>query len=588
MAKSESLARQVIDRYKQLKSEKDPWSHLYELVYEYVLGRSYNSSSDNPGAFLADQISDSTAPKALHMMASSLIGMLFPNAAKSIRLVPSPNVATAIAQKGHVKKWYETATNRVNEAFDNPKAGFLINLESYFKDIGSVGISAISAIKGEDISVPVVFKAESCRSIVVDENKHGFIDTVFVEEEMTVRKLVLEYGLDNISAKYREAFNNCRYEDKVKVLRGVFPRMAYGKRPAGNAGMPIASIHIEMDTEKILRNSGFHEMPIFASRFYKIVGEKYGRSPAMECLSDIMEANAMRDASIVAVEKQLDPPLAVFQDGAAGGGDFDTSPGAINVYQISGRMGGTNQRFIEPIYTIGELQSTYKRITELAEIIYNAFFIDRLMDLNNETRMTAYETQVRTEFRGQSLNTVFARQIAELFTPLIERVFNICFEWGLLGVAAGSPEEEALIQQGETDILYIPDEIAQIALSGGEIFKIQFISPAARIMRQEEVKAIERYVSFAINTAVTAGDLSILDNIDFDIVMHEYQDLIGASSKIMRAKDAVEQIRANRSAAEQQQMQVQVEQLRAEMEKDLAQARKNNTAAGIPIQLQVA
>lgn len=264
------------------------------------------------------------------------------------------------------------------------------------------------------------------------------------------------------------------------------------------------------------------------------------------------------------------------------------SPGAINVYQISGRMGGTNQRFIEPIYTIGELQSTYKRITELAEIIYNAFYIDRLMDLNNETRMTAYETQVRTEFRGQSLNTVFARQIAELFTPLVERVFNICYEWGLLGVIAGSPEEQALIMAGEQDILYIPDEIAELAMKGKDIFKIQFISPAARIMRQEELQGIERLVSFAINTAVQAGDLSILDNIDFDVLIHEYQELVGASSRIMRAKDAVEELRANRSQQQQMQMQLQVQQLQAEREKDLSQARKNNTAAGIPIQMQAA
>lgn len=588
MRQQDSLARQVIDRYKQLKQEKDPWMPLYEQVYEYVLGRSFSVGADRAGAFLNDQISDSTAPKALHMMASSLIGMLFPNAAKSIRLTPVPAIKDAVAQKSNVKQWYENATNKVNDAFDNPKAGFLINLESYMLDAGSVGLSAISAMKGEDISVPVVFKAESCRSLVIDENKHGFIDTVFVEEEMSIRKLVLEYGAGNVSAKNREAYENCRYEDKVKVLRGIFPRINNGRKSAGSAGFPVASIHIEMDTEKILRNSGFHEMPIFGSRFYKSVGEKYGRSPAMECLADILEANAMRDASIVAVEKQLDPPLAVFQDGAAGGGDFDTSPGAINVYQISGRMGGTNQRFIEPIYTIGELQSTYKRITELAEIIYNAFYIDRLMDLNNETRMTAYETQVRTEFRGQSLNTVFARQIAELFTPLVERVFNICYEWGLLGVIAGSPEEQALIMAGEQDILYIPDEIAELAMKGKDIFKIQFISPAARIMRQEELQGIERLVSFAINTAVQAGDLSILDNIDFDVLIHEYQELVGASSRIMRAKDAVEELRANRSQQQQMQMQLQVQQLQAEREKDLSQARKNNTAAGIPIQMQAA
>jgi hypothetical protein len=43
--------------------------------------------------------------------------------------------------------------------------------------------------------------------------------------------------------------------------------------------MPVASIYIERKTKHVLQNGGFEEFPYAVPRWYKVAGEKYGRSP---------------------------------------------------------------------------------------------------------------------------------------------------------------------------------------------------------------------------------------------------------------------------------------------------------------------
>lgn len=585
----EGKAAQVIDRYRRLERDKQPWYNTYQLIGEYVMTRKQNfTETHTQGEILTDQLSDSTAGKANHLMASSLIGALFPNGAKTFQILPPDGRDYEdLLSNDDCKKYYEYTSRQVARVLDNPKGGFVVGLESYFLDQGAFGLSGITVSQDDDDpDTPILFTAEDCKGILISEGKNGFIDTVYIRRELTVRQLVLTYGLDRVSSQVREKYNRAQFEEKVKIICALEPRLGDDRRSIGNKGFPIASLHVELETKKVLRESGFHEMPTMITRFWKAAGEVYGRSPAMEAMPDILEVNAMRDAADIAIEKSLDPPLAMFHDGTAGGGTVDTSAGAFNIFQISGKMGALNQRFIEPIVTVGEMNSTYKRISELKEDIFNAFFADRLTDLNSNQRMTAEEVRIRNEMRGQSLNTIYARQIAELFTPLIERVFNILFDIGWLGVIEGSIEHQIAMQKGQNPYI-IPDQIAQLMVSGQNVFRIKFISPAARTMQAEEVQGMEATVFTAIKIAAESGDTSILDNIDFDIFIRRYNDLKGGASDIIRSLDDVSKIRADRAQNQAQMQQMQAQQIGAEIEKDTAQARKSNTQAGIPIQALV-
>lgn len=243
------------------------------------------------------------------------------------------------------------------EGMDNTKAGLQTALDEYMLDQGAFATSGIYVKeKEDDRAVPVRYEAWSIKGRYIDEGPDGNIDTIFSEISMSVRNAVKVYGYENLSARVRKDFDNGDIENKVKILHAIEPRLERDKSKKGVKDMPIASIHIEVDTRKILKESGMEEMPVFIGRFSKVPGEIYGRSPAMVAMADILEINAVREAISIATEKQLDPPMAVYDDGALGAGAIDTSAGAINVFSVTGRLNAGKP--IEPLYTVGELQSS--------------------------------------------------------------------------------------------------------------------------------------------------------------------------------------------------------------------------------------
>lgn len=566
MAKTKG--QRVWERYEQMKQEKAPWLPLYQLIGEYIQTRKQNFTSDIlPGSFTTEQLYDNTASNANHLMAASMIGALWPNGAKTFRI--GPPTLYKPRESEEVKQWYKMATTRMVTVMDHPKSGLSTSLEEYMNDQGGFGISGIAAFENDDdAEVPVRYNAIDAKRTAVDENNHGFIDSVYIEKQMTIRQAVQEYEYENLPKAEREAWDKGRGHEKITILHAIEPRMDGDPYMFGAADMPYASIHIEAKSKKVVRESGYTEQPVFVSRFWKIIGEKQGRSPGMEALPDILEMNAIREAYTLAHEKNLDPPMAVYDDTVLGGGTIDTSAGAINVFSVSGRL-GTGQKPVEQLITTGELESTINRIAELREIIRNHFFIDRLMDLNNETRMTLGEANIRNELRGQSLGTVYSRQIAELFVPLIERTFNILLRKGLFGVIPGSQEEMELLSKG-VEPEYIPEEIIEMMMKGEDVYQITFISPAYRIMQAEELMGIRSTVEFIAGIAPLKPD--VLDNFDFDVMARRVQEITGASEDTVVSMEVMQKIRKARQDAEAKAQELEAARSGSEATRNVAQA----------------
>jgi hypothetical protein len=218
--------------------------------------------------------------------------------------------------------------------------------------------------------------------------------------------------------------------------------------------------------------------------------------------------------------------LAVLADGDLGTTTIDTSAGAINVFNIAQRT-GIAKPIIE-LTTVGDLQPLVLMVEKLTEAISNHFMIDRLLDLNNETRMTLGEANIRNELRGQSLGALFTRKKAEIFNNLIERTINILFEDGRLGVISGSPEEEAYYAQGVEPIV-IPDQLVEKSANGEEIFKIKYISPAERSIKAEEVQG--NIATLEILNITAQINPESIDNVDLDALIRRTSELTGASKK---------------------------------------------------------
>lgn len=570
MASSSVL--EVVQRNQELRQEKTPWNNSFQIIGEYVMLRKQQFTTEHtPGEFLTDQLFDSTGPFSAQTMASSLLGALWPNGAKSMRIVMPDGMEDSETNRDY----YTKVTERMASHMDNAKSGLMLALSDYMGDQSSFGTSGLGVFKGPSIHQPLIYEAWDVKGMSIDEGRNGLVDTVYNQKTMTIRKAAKIYGADTLSAKSREALKNGKGSEKIQILHAVQPRLKFDPATMGNTNKPWESVHIELGVNKRLRASGFDEMPIMVGRFIKAMGEKYGRSSGFYAIPDIIELNVIWEALTVAAEKQLDPPLAVLDDGRLGGGTIDTSAGAINVFNASGRISSQNPIF--PLFTVGEFREAKDLVEKLMASISQAFFLDRLLDLNNQTQMTAFETSVRDKLRGQSLSSLFIRQEVELFTPMIERTFNILLDWGILGVRPESKEEQVLLDKGIVP-LYIPDDVWNIMTKGGEAYKIQYISPAKRLMQAEEVRGIFTTFEFALTNSNIAPDM--IDNLDTDKSVRRMSQLTGVSEDVLNSLDFVKKTREARGKLIEEQAKLETADKAADIGLKTSQAQSTKAGAG--------
>jgi hypothetical protein len=84
----------------------------------------------------------------------------------------------------------------------------------------------------------------------------------------------------------------------------------------------------------------------------------------------------------------------------------------------------------------------------------------------------------------------------------------------------------------------------------GMPLKLEYISVLAQAQKAMGIGNIERFIGFIGGVAGMRPD--ILDGIDFDAVRTEYADGIAIPANILKARDAVDEVRQMRAEAEQQ------------------------------------
>jgi len=529
--------------FDDLRKERGNWDNLYQVLGEFVSQVKQNfTNSPSAGEFLIGDIYDSTGSFAAYNSASALLGMLWPSTAKQAIEITIPD---DMEMSTELANWYDKVTERAVKALDDPNANLSLSFDEYMLDQIIFGTSGIGVERGDESKL--LFKPYGVKELYIDEGKNGRVDSIYLFFEWTIKRLVKEYGIENVSEKAAKLYNSGKHGQKTKVLICIHERNE-PKAEKGVLAMPFESIHIEYDNNHELRESGFGELPIKVGRFRKLNYERYGRSPAMQALPDIREANVLRESIIVATEKNLDMPKGVMDDGLLGGGVIDTTSGAITVFNASQALG--NQ---PPVFEIGQrpdVSAALARLEDLKNTIAQHFSLDRLIDFNNNTQMTFGEAQIRDQIRSSSLSSLYNRQDAEVITPLINRSVNLLMEDGEFGVIKGSDQEAEFRRIGK-NIEYIPDEIAARIQAGEDIYRISYKTKAAAASRAEEYMSIIDVLGFAIQSMQV--DPSIRHRVDLHKGVSEIANIRSLPVGIIRQDDEVEE----RIKAEKEQMQSQ-------------------------------
>lgn len=541
-----------------MKSERSNWNVMYQILGEYISQMKQDfEGQPSRGEFLTDQIYDSTGTFAAYNSASALLGMLWPGTAKQALEISPPD---DMEESTELANFYEMMTKKLTKAMDDPNANLALSLDEYMLDQMIFATSGVGVDKGDESKL--LYKSYSVKEMFIDEGKNGRVDTVGLFYEWSAKRAVAEYGEDNVSEKTKKAALKTSGENKVKILI-LIQRRKEKKAEKGKLAMPFESIHLEYDTCHLLKEEGFFELPIYVARLRKLSYEKQGRGFGMNALPDIREANALREAVSVATEKIIDMPKGVIDDGINGGGYVDFSARSITVFNASNNIGNT-----PPVFDIGSppnIQFAEARLAKLEETIAQHFQIDRLIDFNNDVQMTFGEAQIRDQIRNASLLGLYSRQIAEVFTPLIQRSINILWRRGEFGVMPNSEEEAEAIANGKQPT-YFPEEIQKRLQAGEDIYEITYKTKAAAAARAEE------YIAIIDVMQVAAQALNIDPSIKHRVDLHEgikvVADIRSLPIGIIRQDDEVEMLmQQEQEAMQAQQKMAMAEQMATTYEK---------------------
>ena len=507
-----NLARQLKDNLSRLQEKRSNWESHWQEVSDYMLPRKAEITKQRArGDKRHTQIYDATAIHALELLAASLHGMLTSSANKwfSLRFKE-----TELNDIDEAKEWLENSTTRMYDAIG--KSNFQQEIFECYFDLIAFGTACLMI--EEDQEDTLLFSARHIKELYIQENKKGFVDTIYRKFKMPAQAVIDKFGIENVSKDTINTFKKAPF-DEIVLVHVARPRLDFDPKKKDKQNMPVQSIYFEFENGHIISIGGFKEMPYVVPRYLKASTEQYGRSPGMNALPDVKVLNKMVENSLKAAAKQIDPPLLVPDDGMLA--PIRMSPGSINFFRS-----GSRER-IEPLQINANTNVSLNNENQRRDAIAKMFHVDQLLITENRN-MTATEVLQRNEEKMRILGPVLGRLQSELLSPLIIRVFNMMLRQGLF--------------------MQAPDILSQQELN------IEYVSPMALAQRSQELQSLMRGLEIFGSLSQT---LPVMDYIDDNGMVKQIINILGIPATVIKSDAEVEQVRAERAQAEQAAMEQQ-------------------------------
>lgn len=493
------------------------WRRCFEVTYPE---RAHGLNGDQTDAQSAQnkkaQLMDSTASDATRLLASSIMSGMTPANAVWFAL-------DAGDETDEERMWLDEQAKLMWEsihAANYDAAKFEAVVDSVCAGWFALYIDeADNGLRFDQWPIAQVYYACSVAG--------GPVDTVYRCFKLTAEQAFSAYG-EQVSEKIRDCLAKGKHGEQFEFIHAIYPRKPYAVGAKMAKNLPVASYHIEVSDKRIVRESGYHEMPVVVARWMTIPGGDYAIGPVSNALPTIESLNTLLLLESQALSR------------AAAGVYVAEDDGVLNPRAV--KVKGGSVIVANSVDSIKELPSgadfnvTFSKADQYRAEIRRIMMADQLQPQDGPA-MTATEVHVRVALIRQLLGPLFGRFQAEDLAPTIERVFGLSMRAGRL-----SPP---------------PDTLADAILS------IRYQSPLARAQKLEEVTAIERLQMNAMAMA-QGGKPEALDLIDADAALRVMSDGLGAPGKVLRSAEDVAAIREARKEAERQAVQ-QAQQAQTQM-----------------------
>lgn len=542
----------VLKRKSKVEADFTVWRSHWQTIAEWLFNRKATFFRTlAPAQFLDREIFDQTGPLSLDISSSAFIGMLWPNAVESFDIMPGEDVDPNDIE---AQEYFQKVTAILADAMDDPAAGLDTAMSEYGRELLAFGNGAVSVTSGTTSKLR--FDCCSLQNLLFDEGTKGCVDVIFHSPKMTVEQAVNEYGLDNVHENIRKAYMQGRMDEHLQFTHAILPRPAQlrnSRAPFSKTNMPYISLHIDEANKHFMRISGFEEPSIIVGRMDRMANEIPGKGPGSRALPEIVQVNIMREAITLATEQRLDPALYVWAD-IGSDGTIDKSPGAVNVFRPKHQIAANAPAGV--LFETGNMNEAKDMLADIQGNIKSHFYLDRLLDLNNNKQMTAYETMERKIIRSQTMKDPAKRQYAEFYTPLITRSLNILWRAGLLGVMPGTPAAQHAMNTGG---LVIPDSVAKlITEKKPNPWKIRYKTPAMRELKLQSVQNNMQFLNYTSLAAQATQNPSLLSIPDGEAILRSVAEGLGVVANGLRSRQDLKKGQEQADANEKEKMAAQL------------------------------
>jgi hypothetical protein len=513
------------------------WTHARELA-DFILPRRYKwlitQNQMNRGSPINQHILDSTGTLAARNLAAGMMSGIC-----------SPT-----------RPWFKLKIGRIDSTQTSPtslwlaecerlmylvmaESNFYTSMAIFFFDLVVFGTAVSLIYEDYDTVINCINPAFGEYYIDIDGKYRPVI--FYREFTFTVSATVDEFGYENCSPMIQNFYDladGTNLTREIIIAHAIEPNTdpeRYGV-PAnfkyretywewGGATSPQGGT----TSKGFLRKRGFSERAAIIGRWDLVANDAYGRSPGMDALPDIKQLQQETRRKAQGIDKGINPPLVA--DVQLKNQPASLLPGGITFLQ---GMMSTGNDGMKPAY--GNWKPDIASISEdlqevrgrIKEIFFNSLF-QVASQFETRSNITAVEWDMRKSESLMMLTPVIERLQSEVLAPVIDRVF------GIMSRAKIFPRPPAEV-------------------SGANI-SIEYTSMLALSQRAAQAGSIERVFQMA---GTLAGiDPAVTDNIDFDMGLDIYANLLNNDPRMIRSPSQLMAIRKQRADQQAQQQAVQ-------------------------------
>lgn len=379
--------------------------------------------------------------------------------------------------------WLTECSRRV--FYTLQQSNFNLEVNNVYLDLTGFGTGVLIEEVEEDEAgdlKSIVFHGVPMAEAFFEDDHNGQIKYFYRHLKWTPVQIMSKFGDDTPADIVEKAEDGNSVDERISVIFAIYPRDGFEVQPGvkmlDKTKRPYGSKYFLLkDGTELGEEDGYYEMPAFIPRWRRTTGSKWGHSPGMICLSDVLTLNALVELTLKAAEKVVDPPILTTRRGVFGDIDLDASGVTVVSSMEALKVFESGARF-----DVSSLQKA-----DLQQSIRQTFFMDQLQ-LKESPAMTATEVQVRYELMQRLMGPTLNQLQYDFLDPLVQRTFRILYRYNKL------PETPSIVKDAD--------------------MQVEYLGPMSRAQKADQVASVERWLGTLAQFAEAYPQLMDIPNVD--------------------------------------------------------------------------